>query len=1233
MSTLSNGSLLESLRDRLGSSRRREDLLLREIGRAALSSPRFDSSFDGIAEAVARLLPNDRLSIRFVDLDANWLSDAYSSGVEIPGHEPGATFPLEGTITEEAVRGRTVVRVGDELPETIVGRYPGAKTSVDTGLRSSIVVPMTTRGKIVPALVLVSMTPSAYSEEDENLSREVAAILAAPLANALANSDALISLSERLGSSTRRADELEAEAETRMRDLEDLRDRLAETSDTATQAGVMAEIGGIAGGAQDLADAYDALAEGISSALGFVVMDIVALDTQSGRGRVVYSSDPGNVEPDDGFEIEGSVYAGLLESDATVIGGTGPTDGMRSSLVTPMRAGGRIVGALVLRTDAEDAYSETDALVAEQIAARVEGAFASSLERALLREEIEQRAAIAEVGRVAGLTSDLSDSFAAIAGLARRVLPHDLLSVEELAPDTSAVEFAAGTGAPDIGTVFSLDAAVSEAVSNTVGLAVSSQTTQELGARFPERGYISVGGFTSLLAVPLVARDRPTGLLLFHSTEPARYDNADTELAAAVAAQLVSALESSRLARTMEEQVALAAERASLFDEIRSAIGTAQSPDEAYRRLSELLKGMIAFDRIGIGTVDLEDGTVTYRYCEGTDEAAYRIGLPGGIVGTIAQEAATRRGPVVVQGEPPQSMSARYPGLVTGLNKGLRSFLDVPVKVGGRVVGIVGLGSRQPSAFSNIDILDVERVASYLSGLIEAARIEDAHELDTREQQVFAEMSRTLGSVMDIRLGYDRIAEYLGRLVPYDRIAVWTVDVNSGDLVAAYPADAGGAGEDPDDAPLLGTGQPPQTSTAGGQSIPDEMARFLKSSDGEMPSLLVMPLVFAGDTVGMISLRSAKPNAYTGKDAATVERFAAQIAGPVSNSQIYTESKRVEEAVHEVIQRLDLAIQGTGDGLWDWKLTTGEMWWSPRYKELVGYQEADGDGGAAGWEARLHPEDRDRVLGVLKAHIEGKAPYRVEYRLRTGEGRYTWFSDRAEALRDDDGSVVRMAGSLRPITDATAVGATPAGGHDVITPLIAVEVFKAALLKDRPSASASGESGYLNAVASAGRPLKALLEGLDELNLAREAEVNKVDVDLSAMARSVVAGIRKIEPGSRTVTVAKNLRVEADEALLRVVLEKLLENAWKFTSTRKRSRISVGSEERDGSTAYFVRDNGDGFVTTDDLFRPFHRAHSPAEFGGVGLGLATAREAITRQGGRVWAESEPGKGATFFFTL
>ena len=88
---MSNGSLLESLRDRLGSSRRREDLLLREIGRAAFSSPRFDSSFEGIAEAVARLLPNDRLSIRFVDLNPNWLSDAYSSGVEIPGHEPGAT--------------------------------------------------------------------------------------------------------------------------------------------------------------------------------------------------------------------------------------------------------------------------------------------------------------------------------------------------------------------------------------------------------------------------------------------------------------------------------------------------------------------------------------------------------------------------------------------------------------------------------------------------------------------------------------------------------------------------------------------------------------------------------------------------------------------------------------------------------------------------------------------------------------------------------------------------------------------------------------------------------------------------------------------------------------------------------------------------------------------------------------------------------------------------------------
>jgi light-regulated signal transduction histidine kinase (bacteriophytochrome) len=105
--------------------------------------------------------------------------------------------------------------------------------------------------------------------------------------------------------------------------------------------------------------------------------------------------------------------------------------------------------------------------------------------------------------------------------------------------------------------------------------------------------------------------------------------------------------------------------------------------------------------------------------------------------------------------------------------------------------------------------------------------------------------------------------------------------------------------------------------------------------------------------------------------------------------------------------------------------------------------------------------------------------------------------------------------------------------------------------------------------------------------------------------------------------------------LLAVVLENLLSNAWKFTSKRAAARIRFGRDERDGKPVYFVRDNGAGFdmAAAQNLFMPFQRLHTRGEFEGTGIGLATVRRAVQRHDGKVWAESEIGNGATFYFTL
>jgi light-regulated signal transduction histidine kinase (bacteriophytochrome) len=141
---------------------------------------------------------------------------------------------------------------------------------------------------------------------------------------------------------------------------------------------------------------------------------------------------------------------------------------------------------------------------------------------------------------------------------------------------------------------------------------------------------------------------------------------------------------------------------------------------------------------------------------------------------------------------------------------------------------------------------------------------------------------------------------------------------------------------------------------------------------------------------------------------------------------------------------------------------------------------------------------------------------------------------------------------------------------------------------------------------------------------------------LSKLAASIVENLRASQPEHRVeVVIREGLVVSGDLQLLRAALENLLGNAWKFTGKREGARIEVGVTDKDGEPAYFVADNGAGFemAYAGKLFAPFQRLHSPSAFPGTGIGLATVQRIVHRHGGHIWARSESGKGATFYFTL
>jgi len=208
--------------------------------------------------------------------------------------------------------------------------------------------------------------------------------------------------------------------------------------------------------------------------------------------------------------------------------------------------------------------------------------------------------------------------------------------------------------------------------------------------------------------------------------------------------------------------------------------------------------------------------------------------------------------------------------------------------------------------------------------------------------------------------------------------------------------------------------------------------------------------------------------------------------------------------------------------------------------------------------------------------------------------------------------------------------------HDLRAPLRAIDGFGQALVEDFPEQLPADAKRYLSRIRTSTQHMAQLIEDL--LNLARVSRgtLERRTVDLSQVARQVVGELQQHEPG-RAVEVAvwEGMSAEADPHLLRVALENLIGNAWKFTSKAPKPHIEIGALKDHGRATFFVRDNGAGFemAYADKLFGAFQRLHAASEYAGTGIGLATVQRIVHRHGGRIWAEGEVGKGAVFFFTL
>jgi PAS domain S-box-containing protein len=208
--------------------------------------------------------------------------------------------------------------------------------------------------------------------------------------------------------------------------------------------------------------------------------------------------------------------------------------------------------------------------------------------------------------------------------------------------------------------------------------------------------------------------------------------------------------------------------------------------------------------------------------------------------------------------------------------------------------------------------------------------------------------------------------------------------------------------------------------------------------------------------------------------------------------------------------------------------------------------------------------------------------------------------------------------------------------HDLRAPLRSIDGFSQILLEDYGTQLDAGGKDALGRVRAATQRMGGLIDDLLELSRVSRSEMRREAVDLSALAAAIVRDLRGRDRERKVeIVIAPQLAVRGDPRLLRVALENLLGNAWKYSGKRGDARIELSAIDQQGERIFSVRDNGAGFDMryADKLFSAFQRLHGEAEFEGTGIGLATVQRVIRRHGGRIWAEGKVGEGATFYFTV
>lgn len=373
-----------------------------------------------------------------------------------------------------------------------------------------------------------------------------------------------------------------------------------------------------------------------------------------------------------------------------------------------------------------------------------------------------------------------------------------------------------------------------------------------------------------------------------------------------------------------------------------------------------------------------------------------------------------------------------------------------------------------------------------------------------------------------------------------------------------------------------------------------------------------------------------------------------------------TEEYLAKVALSNSEKRFKLAAKGTKAGIWEWiDVSKSDEWWSPQFYHLLGYEDQEIPATLENFGKFLHSDDEEKTFALVKKHFAKEADFGLEYRLKTKSGEYRWFLGSGQAEWDAEGNPLTMVGTIVDIHDKKMLEVEMENkvaerteqlalinkelesfsysvSHDLRAPLRAVNGFAEILQEDYYDKLDDEGKDTIKVIRDNARYMGQLIDDLLQFSRLGRQEMKQVGIDMNGLINEVLEGQKQtMDLTDYTIDIQTLPEAKGDRDLIKQVVVNLVSNALKYSSKNEHPKVIIGSEDVEGKTTYFVKDNGVGFNMeyADKLFGVFQRLHSQQEFEGTGVGLAIAERIVKRHKGKIWAKAKFNKGACFYFQI